>query len=106
MDDEDNDALAETVVPQRRGQLVKEEERQGVIEFRNVVNDGKRDSMIMLTGKLFVSRVHVLWRVRYDITSNRLTQAAKTSTRSSCPRCHASTLHDSSTTATTHPWPS
>jgi hypothetical protein len=33
-----------------RGALVKEEEDKKIIQFRHVTNDGKRDSMILLTG--------------------------------------------------------
>jgi histone acetyltransferase len=35
---------------QKRGQLAKEEERKGLIQFRAVKNDGSRESMIILTG--------------------------------------------------------
>jgi histone acetyltransferase len=36
--------------PTKRGQLAKEEERRGIIQCRPVKNDGRRDSMILLTG--------------------------------------------------------
>lgn len=38
--------------PMRRGHLVREEERKGIIEFRNVVNDNSREAMILLTGTI------------------------------------------------------
>lgn len=48
--DDNENSNRDQQAPARRGQLAREEERQGIIQFRAVTNDGSSESMILLTG--------------------------------------------------------